>query len=118
MTSSTAGSPGGSCWEAALWPRALLERCRVARAPDELRRVVIGVDPPAGTMREDGGGGDACGIVAVALGGDGRGYVREAATVVGLRPDGWARAVADAAGRWGADRVIAEARPSGSGVRW
>lgn len=73
--------------------------------------MVIGVDPPAGV------GGDACGIVAVALGADGFGYVLEDASVVGASPRGWANAVADCAGRWGADKVIAEANQGGEMVR-
>ena len=93
----------------ALWPRALIEDRRVRVAPD-LVRVVIGVDPPAGI------GGDACGIVVVALGRDGLGYVLEDASVVGASPEGWARAVADAAARHGADRVVAEANQGGAMV--
>ena len=34
-------------------------------------------------------------------------------SVAGLRPEGWARAVAAAAQAWGADRVIAEANQGG-----
>ena len=93
----------------ALWSRALIERRRVRGAP-ELVRVVIGVDPPAGTE------GDACGIVAVGLGVDGFGYVLEDASVSGLAPEGWARAVAACAARWEAERVIAEKNQGGSMV--
>jgi phage terminase large subunit-like protein len=97
--------------EGALWSRDLIERCRVRAAPD-LVRVVIGVDPPAGA----GAGSDACGIVVAALGGDGSGYVIEDASVQGLAPEGWAGAVAAAAARHGADRVIAEANNGGAMV--
>ncbi len=97
--------------EGALWSRDLIERCRVRQAP-EAARVVIGVDPPAGA----GAASDACGIVVVALGGDGIGYVLEDASVQGLGPDGWARAVAAAAERHDADRVIAEANNGGAMV--
>jgi phage terminase large subunit-like protein len=93
----------------ALWTRAAIEACR-ARAMSEARRVVIGVDPPAGV------GGDACGIVVVALGGDGVAYVLEDASVSGLAPEGWAAAVAGAAARYKVDRVIAEANNGGSMV--
>ena len=101
MIESVAGS---------LWTRAMIEGCRVAVAP-ALRRVVVGVDPPAGI------GGDACGIVAVALGEDSRGYVIEDASVNGATPEGWARAVALCAARWGADRVVAESNQGGAMVR-
>ncbi|HEY0270666.1 MAG TPA: terminase family protein [Sphingomonas sp.] len=97
--------------EGALWPRALIERCRV-RAVPEWARVVIGVDPPAGA----GARSDACGIVVAALGRDGLGYVIEDASVRGLAPEGWAAAVVSAARRHGADRVIAEANNGGAMV--
>jgi len=97
--------------EGALWRRALIERCRVRTAP-ALVRVVVGVDPPAGA----GATSDACGIVVVGLGDDGIGYVIEDASVRGLGPEGWARAVAMAAARHGADRVVAEANNGGAMV--
>ncbi|MFM9852684.1 MAG: DNA-packaging protein [Sphingomonadaceae bacterium] len=95
--------------EGALWSRDLLERCRVAAAP-VLKRTVIGVDPPAGV------GGDACGIVVVGLGVDDHAYVLADASVQGKSPEGWARAVATAADRWNADRVIAEGNQGGAMV--
>ncbi len=94
----------------ALWSRAMLEACRVRCLP-AVTRVVVGVDPPAGI------GGDACGIVAVALGEDGGGYVVEDASLHGASPEGWARAVAECAARTGADRVVAEANNGGAMVR-
>jgi len=132
--------------EGSLWPRALIEASRVVlpgtgrgtagtaveggersehgdagplhqaspgpppRSGEEFRRVVVGVDPPAGI------GGDACGIVVCALDADGIGYVLADASVAGLRPEGWAAAVARAAETWGADRVIAEGNQGGAMV--
>ncbi len=99
--------------EGALWSRALIEASRVsapAGGGSEWRRIVVGVDPPAGT------GGDACGIVAVGLARDGLGYVLGDHSVRGLSPEGWARAVAAAAELWGADRVVAEANNGGAMV--
>lgn len=95
--------------EGALWTRALIESRRVRVLP-ELSRVVVGVDPPAGTA------GDACGILVVALGADGNAYVIEDASISGLRPEGWARAVSAAAGRHRADRVVAEVNMGGAMV--
>lgn len=95
--------------EGALWTRALIEERRVRAAPGAAR-TVIGVDPPAGTT------GDACGIVVAALGIDGNAYVIEDASAAGLSPEGWARAVAIAAARHGADRVVAEANMGGAMV--
>lgn len=103
--------------EGALWSRALIERCRVRHVPRAeggdaaaLVRVVVAVDPPAGI------GGDACGIVVVGLGRDGRGYVIADASVEGLGPEGWARTVAHTAATHGADRVVAEANQGGAMV--
>lgn len=93
--------------EGALWSRDGLERCRVAAAPP-LRRVVIGVDPPAGM------GG--CGIVAAGLGEDGLAYVLGDASVEGVMPDRWADAVASAHARFGAGLVIAEVNNGGNMV--
>ena len=99
--------------EGALWTRGLIERQRgVARLPgaDGLVRVVVGVDPPAGGV--DG----MCGIVAVGLGADGLGYVLADASVAVSRPEAWARAVAETAGVWQADRVFAEINNGGDMV--
>jgi phage terminase large subunit-like protein len=94
-----------------LWPRAVIERCRAAAvSAEELPRIVVGVDPPASV------GGDACGIVVCGRGPDGVGYVLEDASVSGLRPEGWARAVVAAAERWGADKVVAEGNQGGAMV--
>lgn len=95
--------------EGALWSRDMIERCRT-QEDVVYRRVVIGVDPPAGTS------GDACGIIVAALAEDGRVYVLEDASVQGMHPEGWARTVAEAAARWQVDRIIAEANNGGAMV--
>ncbi|QJU57534.1 DNA-packaging protein [Sphingomonas sp. AP4-R1] len=97
--------------EGALWSRAAIDACRVRAAPD-LVRIVIGVDPPAGT----GASSDACGIVVAGLCAEGRAYVLADASVQGASPEGWAAAVARAAEQWRADRVIAEANNGGAMV--
>lgn len=101
-----------------LWPRALIEKCRgsvmtpgAARAA--MRRIVVAVDPPAGA----GNHSDACGIVVAGLGADGCGYVLADASVQGMRPEGWARKVAQAAEEWSVDKVVAEANQGGEMVR-
>lgn len=96
----------------ALWTRRMIEACRIDACPETVR-VVVAVDPPAGTPD---GTGDACGIVAVALGSDGVGYVLADASVVGASPEGWARAVAGCARRFGASRVVAERNQGGTMV--
>jgi predicted phage terminase large subunit-like protein len=96
----------------ALWTRKTIERSRVApiNGRESLKRVVVGVDPPASA------GGDACGIVVCGLGRDGLLYVLDDRTVSGERPEGWARAVARAAEAWGADRIVAETNQGGEMV--
>jgi phage terminase large subunit-like protein len=123
----------------ALFPRALIEACRVAafamplagppavrvagpylkrggeagrpaRLGGDWRRIVVGVDPPVSAD------GDGCGIVVCGLGQDARLYVLADASVSGLSPEGWARAVARAAAAWGADRVVAEKNQGGDMV--
>lgn len=99
--------------EGALWRRDLLERARVTAVPVDLRRTVVGVDPPAGGESADAA---LCGIVVVGLGMDDRGYVLADASVGGVSPEGWARAVADASAAYEADKVIAEVNNGGDMV--
>ena len=93
----------------ALWTRDLLEARRVQSAPG-MKRIVIGVDPPISAH------GDACGIVAVGSGTDGKAYVLADHSVQGASPEGWARAVAAAVEAWHADRVVAEDNQGGNMV--
>ncbi|MGI4881341.1 MAG: DNA-packaging protein [Janthinobacterium lividum] len=97
--------------EGALWRREMFEAHRVRLVPT-LVRTVVGVDPPAST----GDRADACGIVVVALGSDGRGYVLADRSVHGQSPDNWARAVAATADAFTADRVVAEVNNGGDMV--
>jgi phage terminase large subunit-like protein len=104
--------------EGALWSRALLESCRIEQAPEQadrpFARIVIGVDPPASAN------GSECGIVVCGLtqNGEDKGVATVLAdcSVAGASPESWARAVAQAARAWGADRVVAEANQGGAMV--
>lgn len=96
--------------EGALWTRALLEACREPGACALSARIVVGVDPPASA------GGDACGIVVCALGEDGVARVLADCSIEKPSPERWARAVANAADKWSADRVVAEANQGGDMV--
>jgi phage terminase large subunit-like protein len=113
--------------DGALWPREVIEKARVdgdtyspgggdrtgtagRESTCPLRRVVVGVDPPGSA------GGDACGIVVCGEDRDGRLFVLADCSVAGLRPEGWARAVAAAAEAWAADRVVAETNQGGEMV--
>lgn len=93
--------------EGALWSRDGLDGCRAAEAP-ELVRIVVGVDPPAGP------GG--CGIVVAGLDARGMAHVVADASVHGVSPDGWARAVVAAYERHRADRIVAETNNGGNMV--
>ena len=75
-----------------------------------ITRVVIGVDPPASSN------GDACGIVVAAQLEDGSAAVLADCSVEKPSPERWARAVANAAAVWRADRVVAEANQGGAMV--
>ncbi|WP_181561489.1 MULTISPECIES: DNA-packaging protein [Sphingobium] len=100
--------------EGALWTRALIETCRLAGlVPEraELARVAVGVDPPASA------GGDACGIIVAGIDQAGEAIVLEDASVEQASPQRWAQAVAHAAERWAADRIVAEANNGGEMVR-
>lgn len=102
--------------EGSLWPRDLIERCRVSaeigRDGRHWDRIVVGVDPPAGVGEQC----DACGIV-VAGRLEGRLYVLADESCQGLSPDGWAQRVAAAVARWDADMVVAEANNGGAMVK-
>lgn len=91
-----------------LWQRAWIEATRCLSVP-ELRRVVVGVDPPVTTGEK----ADACGIVVAGLADDGRGFVLADETVQGLAPNAWARAVLQAYHTHEADRIVAEVNQGG-----
>ena len=99
--------------EGALWTREMLAAARVRPASrrEELERIVVGVDPPAGAGEKS----DACGIVVAGARGDEL-FVLDDLSVQGLSPEGWANRVAAAAARWGAGLVIAEANNGGAMV--
>ena len=95
----------------AYWNRAMLEQAR-RDAPPSFRRIVVAIDP-AVTSRTDS---DETGIIVVALGSDGHGYVLEDCTMKG-QPQEWAAQAVIAYHRWKADRIVAEANQGGDMVR-
>lgn len=72
------------------------------------KRIVVAVDP-AVTSNEKS---DETGIVVVALGHDGRGYVLDDLSMKGT-PEEWGRTVVNAYHKWKADRVVAEVNQGG-----
>ena len=96
--------------DGALWQRAWIEDGRVREAPP-LERIVVAVDPPAGSA------GDECGIVVAGRGIDGDGFVLADFSAGGLSPAGWAGRVMQAFTGFAADMIIAEANQGGEMVR-
>jgi phage terminase large subunit-like protein len=94
----------------ALWKRSWIEQARVRETP-ALQRVVVAVDPPAGSS------GDECGLVVAGLDADGGGYVLADRSAGGLSPAAWAARTAQAYEDFQADAIIAEANQGGEMVR-
>lgn len=86
----------------ALWRRAMFTPERIRPKPDDLVRVVIGVDPSGSRT------GSAVGIIAGGIDSLGSLYVLEDATVEGASPDAWARSVVECYDTHKADRVLGE----------
>jgi phage terminase large subunit-like protein len=95
----------------ALWRRSDLDRLRVSNAPENLKRIVVAVDPAISSGEDS----DETGIVVAAVGLDGHGYVLEDASMRGT-PAQWAAVAADAYHRWKADRLVAETNQGGEMV--
>jgi phage terminase large subunit-like protein len=95
--------------------RAAIDAARRASVPP-LERVLVAVDPPAG----EGAASDACGIVVAGRfeeAGTQHAAILADATVQGLPPAGWARAVMAAAEAWAAGHVVIEANGTGAAAR-
>ncbi len=92
-----------------MWTHQMLRDCRGA-TPVAFERVIVAVDPPAGT------GGSACGII-VAARREGRGHVLADYSVRDLSPLGWARRVCEAARDYNAVAIVAESNQGGDMVR-
>ncbi len=96
--------------EDALWKRDRLEGI-IIRLTEPLRRIVVAVDPPAGS-----GERSCCGIVVAGLMENGQAVVLADVSVEGKSPAVWARAVVSAYRRFEADRVVAEVNQGGEMV--
>ncbi len=102
--------------EGALWSSALLEAQRVNISPD-LDRIVVAVDPPAGSKT----GADECGIIVAGVQCKGppqewKAVILEDASVQGVSPNTWAQAASDAMQRWEAERLVVEVNQGGDMV--
>ena len=98
--------------EGALWTRAMIDAA-LAREAVEADRIVVAVDPPAGST------GDECGIIVAGAAGQGAGQMFSvlADYTLRARPEGWAGAVAKAFTAHDADSVVAESNQGGEMVR-
>jgi phage terminase large subunit-like protein len=96
--------------EDALWSGAMFEAARLDLLP-ELSRIVVAVDPPAGS-----GENSTCGIVVAGSRIDGEIVIIADASISGASPAGWARAVVASFRRFAADRVVAEVNQGGDMV--
>jgi predicted phage terminase large subunit-like protein len=95
--------------EGALWNRSQIDALRVQDKPEQLKRIVVAIDPAVSTNE----GSAETGIVVAGLGVDGHGYVL--ADVSGkMSPDGWVQAVVKAYHAHAADRVVAEINNGGN----
>ena len=82
--------------------------------PEDLERVVVGVDP-SGASGDPEENADSIGIVVAAKGADGRFYVLEDATC-SLSPKGWGRRVVERYSHYSADLIVAERNFGGAMV--
>lgn len=96
--------------EGALFSIRQLDYLRVEKVPEELTRIVIGVDPSGSAE------GDSTGIVVA--GRDRRGHVYILEDKTGqLAPHAWGRIIEDLSNKWKAGKVIAEGNYGGEMVR-
>lgn len=93
----------------ALWTRKTLDEARVREdALPPFRRVVVAVDPAVTSGEE----ADETGIIAVALGEDGRAYVLADASLVAT-PQGWASRAVSTMDLLGGDALVVEVNQGG-----
>lgn len=98
--------------EYALWKREHIEQSRVVE-PEPLNRIVIAVDPPAGSTSSSA----SCGIIAAGLAGNGKAYVIADRTVQKATPDRWAAEAVALYHKLEADLIVAEVNQGGDMVK-
>ncbi len=106
----------------ALWTREMLNAAQYvgdpalkirAKAPPDLKRVVVGVDPSGASGDDEKA--NAIGIVAVGLGLDGTVYVL-ADNTCSLSPAGWGRRTIETLSMYDGDKIVAEKNFGGAMV--
>ena len=98
--------------EDALWSRRMVEAAFAPEFSGEPQRVVVAVDPPAGSRRTS----DACGIVVAGSLGDGRAVVLFDGTVRQAKPAEWAGQAVRLFHEFEADTIVAEVNQGGEMV--
>jgi phage terminase large subunit-like protein len=93
----------------ALWQRRWISDARIARAPEDMARIVVAVDPPVTATAN----ADTCGLIVAGLGPDRRAYVLADRSLQGRDPATWARAAIAAYHDFRADRIVAEVNQGG-----
>jgi len=95
----------------ALWQGDVIDRARVASAPDELVRIVVAIDPSGGSGEDH----DKTGIIVAGVDSRGHGFIL--ADLSGrYAPTAWARKAIGAYRHYKADRIIAETNYGGAMV--
>lgn len=98
--------------EGLLWTRAMIDRCRIERKPENLTRIVVAIDPAITSEKTS----DETGIVVVAKDAIGNGYVL--ADLSGkYTPNEWGTVATNAAKTYGADCIVAEVNQGGDMVQ-
>jgi len=97
--------------EGALWSRDRLDAQR-RETPGDLHRIVVAIDPPAGSKESS----DACGIVAAGLAPDGKAHVIADASIRAAKPIVWAARAVALYETLGADLMLAEVNQGGDMV--
>lgn len=95
----------------ALFTRATLEGCRID-TPEDCRRIVVAVDPPAGGAR-----GGRCGIIAAGRAESGLAYVLADASLEKAAPEAWAARAIALWRQLEADALVVEVNQGGEMVR-
>jgi phage terminase large subunit-like protein len=92
----------------ALWTYGLLDDCRIERAPDDLASVVVAIDPAMSTGEDS----NETGLIVVAKGADGHGYVLADGSGK-YSPHGWAERAKWLKTQCHADRYVCEVNNGG-----
>ena len=93
----------------ALWTRDELRQHRLDRAPSNLVRVVVAIDPPAESTAK----GSGAGIMVGGIDTMGHGYLLADCSAPNVTPAQWGQLAIDAYRRWAADRIVGEVNNGG-----